>query len=219
MTFLESSSGQEQPRRVRESVYDTGVSRRAGSLSLAVLSISLTLAWEVTSAAQTSEGPTFTRHAIVGQATTTAVFEAWDYNLSEEWFGGGSVALWYFVLDGLAVGVEATFVRVNQDAFPDSLLRGVSEKVRWHFIDRRQASLFAEAGIGASWSRQPVPRRGTKFNYLLHAGGGTTARLSRRTDLIVEIRWFHVSNNGREGRNRNPDIQALGGNIGILVRF
>jgi hypothetical protein len=40
-----------------------------------------------------------------------------------------------------------------------------------------------------------------------------------RTQLLVGLRWVHVSNNGIAGRQRNPDIEALGPQLGLLLGF
>jgi hypothetical protein len=36
---------------------------------------------------------------------------------------------------------------------------------------------------------------------------------------MTGVRLIHVSNNGLAGRDRNPDIEALGLQVGILRRF
>jgi hypothetical protein len=36
---------------------------------------------------------------------------------------------------------------------------------------------------------------------------------------VAGFRWIHLSNNGREGHDRNPDIQALGGYAAVSVGF
>ena len=44
-------------------------------------------------------------------------------------------------------------------------------------------------------------------------------RLTSRISLTGGVRWFHLSNNGREGMERNPDIQAVGGYAAMAVAF
>ena len=55
-------------------------------------------------------------------------------------------------------------------------------------------------------------------NSLLVLGGGIEVPYST-VHLIVGARWLHVSNNGREGNSRKPDIQSLGGFVGVGWRF
>jgi hypothetical protein len=44
-------------------------------------------------------------------------------------------------------------------------------------------------------------------------------RLRPGTHLLAGLRWIHVSNNGLAGRDRNPDIEAIGPQMGILISF
>jgi hypothetical protein len=78
---------------------------------------------------------------------------------------------------------------------------------------------FVEFGGGVSDATAPVPERGTRFNYLLQGGGGLSWPLGSRTGFIVDLRLLHLSNNSLNGRDHNPDIEGLGGHIGLLVRF
>jgi hypothetical protein len=145
-------------------------------------------------------------------------FEAWDYNLSQEWLAGGTYGLEYFVMDRLSIGIEAAFLRVIQDA-PDAYLVGFLPMLRWYGPPARRVSFLLEAGAGASTATGPVPPRGTEFNFLLQGGGALTLRLARECYLLTGVRWFHVSNNGRSGRHLNPDIQAIGPYLGVLLPF
>ena len=49
---------------------------------------------------------------------------------------------------------------------------------------------------------------------LIIAGGGIEIPTGQ-VSLELGARWFHMSNNGREGASRNPDIQSLGMIIAI----
>ena len=43
--------------------------------------------------------------------------------------------------------------------------------------------------------------------------------VARRTSLLLKVRLLHVSNNSLKGPDHNPDIQALGAQAGVAVRF
>jgi hypothetical protein len=152
------------------------------------------------------------------EVAATAQFEAWNYNLSREWLIGGAVTIGYFVVDGLSIDGEVSFLRVNQAA-PDAALLTFSEVLRWYVRRRPRLSPFVEAGAGLAWATTTVPPRGTEFNYVLLAGGGVVYRLSDRHHAVAGLRWFHLSNNGRAGRDRNPDIQSLGLQMGLIFPF
>lgn len=103
-------------------------------------------------------------------------------------------------------------LRVTQRTAP-AWLRGVlvGTRVRW---GRGAAQPFIDVGVGLSDATQPVPPGGTRFNYLAVIGAGVAVP-RRGATWSAGGRWWHASNNGREGRSRNPDIQALGLMVGV----
>jgi hypothetical protein len=64
-----------------------------------------------------------------------------------------------------------------------------------------------------------IPRRGTRFNYLLIGGGGMLVRLKPRLSLITTLELIHISNLNLKGPDRNPDIEAIGPSLGLIVGF
>jgi hypothetical protein len=101
---------------------------------------------------------------------------------------------------------------VNQEA-DDAWLRGftVGTRLRWG-----QASVrpVVDVAVGLSDTTRPVPPGGTAFNYLAIIGAGVEVPL-RAVVVSVTGRWLHASNNGREGRHNNPDIQSLGAVVSV----
>jgi hypothetical protein len=153
--------------------------------------------------------------------------EAWNLNDRRESLVEGSAGVWWCMIDRLTVQFEFHAMRVFQDPNRAAFINGFTPVVRWHFFaspqqppsSASQWSVFVEVGPGISWSDTRVPPRGTEFNYLALAGGGLMGRLGRQTHMVTGFRWLHISNNGLEGRARNPDIEAFGGYAGISVAF
>jgi hypothetical protein len=139
--------------------------------------------------------------------------EAWDLNGSRQDLlalaGGWDVQ----VYRGLALRTEAIVSRVQQRWQP-ATLAGVTVGGRFRRT-LRVGRPFVDVAVGLSHATAPVPADGTTFNYLALAGGGVEVAVTSRVSLDLGIRWFHVSNNGREGRRRNPDIQAIGPVVAI----
>jgi hypothetical protein len=102
---------------------------------------------------------------------------------------------------------------------PSAFVGGLSGLLRKRLVERDRTTFFVEGGVGASYASVEVPERGTRFNYLLQAGGGFTHPLGRRASFMLDLRLFHLSNNSLNGRDHNPDIEALGGHAGVLVWF
>ena len=113
---------------------------------------------------------------------------------------------------GLSVRGELLALRVMQ-ADDDGWLRGftVGTRLRWGQAGLRPV---VDVAVGLSSATRPVPPRGTRFNYLAVIGTGVEMPL-RALVLSVTGRWLHASNNGREGRHQNPDIQSLGAVVGV----
>jgi len=148
----------------------------------------------------------------------TALIEAWDYNLSQEEIYGGLVGAAYRPRDRFSIGVELMLVRIVQDT-SDAFLKGASGMLGYDAWRRGRWSVALEAGFGVSGAGVAVPRRGTRFNYLVQGGTAAVWRRTERCHLVGGLRWLHVSNNSLAGRDRNPDIQALGGHVGVRMPF
>jgi hypothetical protein len=144
--------------------------------------------------------------------------EAWNYNVSREELYVLAPGLVCPVRDGLAIVAAVPMGYVSQRA-TDAAFLGVTAGVRWRAARRGRASLFLELSVGAAQADTPVPPRGTRVNYLFAPAGGVTIALPHGAHLLVGLRWLHLSNNSLAGRDRNPDIQAIGVQAGLLLPF
>ena len=136
-------------------------------------------------------------------AAVLTLVEAWDYNEAKESLLGAAWGVDTSLWRAMRLRLEGQLLRVQQEG-PDALLYGVTvgTRAQWRGMP------FVELAGGVSNATRRIPPRGTTVNLLILAGGD-------RLSLDLAARWFHVSNNGREGRHRNPDIQALGTSIAI----
>ena len=139
-------------------------------------------------------------------AATTMV-EAWDANEHRETVGGVIIGVDRAMWRRLAVRGEGLVARVRQSG-NDALLGGITvgTRVRWDAAGTRP---FIDVGVGFAKATEPVPMRGTSSNYVALAGAGIEVPLAHGR-ATLGARWLHLSNNGRAGRARNPDVQALG---------
>jgi hypothetical protein len=148
--------------------------------------------------------------------TPASYVEAWDLNEEREWLTGLQVGIDRAVWRAVAVRAEGLLLHVRQ-ATDDAWLRGATIGMRAR-RRRDRAQIFLDLAGGRAHAGQPVPPRGTQASYILLLGGGLEIPWSR-VHLTASARWFHLSNNGSEGRHQNPDIQALGAFAGIGWRF
>jgi hypothetical protein len=161
----------------------------------------------------------FTRGALGLEFGGMLVAEAWNLNGPREWIGGGAAAVSWSFVNRAALLVEFEAVRVFQRTPRVAHVQGMATLVRWQVRAREPSRVFLELGPGISWSDTTVPPRGTRFNYLIVAGGGLLRRIGAQTHAVVAARWWHLSNNSREGRSRNPDIEGIGGYAGLAIAF
>jgi hypothetical protein len=148
--------------------------------------------------------------------TTASYAEAWEFNDSTEHFLGAQAGVDRRVWRGLAVRGEGLLLHVNQSG-AQAWLRGLTLAMRARTHVRRMLAAL-DVGGGVSSSTTSVPPSGTTMNYLILLGGALEVPFARAY-LSAGLRWFHVSNAGREGRLRNPDVQSLGGFAGVGWKF
>jgi hypothetical protein len=145
--------------------------------------------------------------------------EAWNSNGSRESVVDGTLGVWWAFASRATLLVEFHATRVFQDQPRNAFVTGIAPIVRIRTLERERWTMFAEFGAGGMWSDTSVPERGTRFNYIGIAGLGFSRAMGEQTSLTSGVRWWHLSNNGLEGRDHNPDIQALGGYVALTIAF
>lgn len=142
--------------------------------------------------------------------------EAWNYNRSREELYGGDITLTHPVRDRLVLTFGPAVYYTSQrgaDAYMMALMGGA----RWRFARRERSSAFAGVSIGVSRAEHAIPPGGTRFNYVFRLDAGVTRRVGPELWVLAGMTWMHLSNNSLAGRDRNPDIQAVGLRIGMAV--
>lgn len=146
------------------------------------------------------------------------MIEIWNINEEHEQVLEATAAVWGSFHDRIAVGVEFHHAWIFQQA-PGAFVQGLSPLIRFRMTKRPTWNWYVETGPGVSWSDLTTPVRGTKFNYLFQSGTGLVRRVGTNGSLLLAYRFFHLSNNGREGKDRNPDLEMMGGYVGWSVSF
>ena len=152
------------------------------------------------------------------EAAVAPLVEIWNLNGHREPMFEVSASFWGAVSDRFMVGVEFQNGYVFQHT-PGALVQGISPLVRWRFADQPNWDWFIETGPGVSWSDLETPPQGTRFNFLFQAGVGAMRQIGSTQNLVLAYRFLHLSNNHREGRNRNPDLEMMGLYIGWSFSF
>lgn len=152
------------------------------------------------------------------EAGLHGALEAWNYNVSHEEMYGLVEGLAYGLKDGLVLTMNQHIYYVSQRA-NDSWLLGLTFGFRGRVYRRGRSSVFLEGALGISDAAIAAPPRGTRFNYLAMGSGGVLVRLRRRVHAVAALQWIHVSNNSLKGAGRNPDIEAVGPRLGLVIGF
>ena len=160
----------------------------------------------------------FARGAWHFETAAVAALEAWNYNISHEELYGLDQGVTYGWRDGLVVRMQQRLIYVSQRS-QDAVVLGLTGGVRTRVFHRGRWSVFVQGDLGISHTALATPPRGTRFNYLATGGGGAMARLHPRIHLVSALQLIHISNNGIESASRNPDIEAIGPSLGLLIRF
>jgi hypothetical protein len=147
-----------------------------------------------------------------------AAVEAWNYNISHEELYELSEGVAYGIRNGLVLRVNQRLAYVSQRS-EDAVLLGVTIGARGRVYQRGHVSAFLQGDIGLSHTAVATPPRGTRFNYLAIGGAGVMIRARPRLHLVATLQLIHVSNAGVKGPGRNPDIEAIGPSIGMIVGF
>jgi hypothetical protein len=189
-----------------------------------VASVALLALLAVGTAAHAQSGPVpapgdpFAANRWHAEFALNAALEAWNYNGSHEELYGVLEGVTYGLRDGLALTIRQRTWYVSQ-RLNDTWLLGLTGGLRGRIYERGRASLFLQFEIGFSDTAIATPQRGTRFNYLALGGGGVLLRLNPRLHSVATLDVLHISNAGLAGPDRNPDIEAIGLTLGLLVAF
>ena len=171
-----------------------------------------------TAQAQTDADDPFARRGWHLELGGHGALETWNYNISREELYGLDVGLTYGLGNGITLRASWPLYYVAQRD-TNAYLLGTTIGVRARIYRRGRVSIFLEGELGVSEADTLVPPRGTRFNYLALGGAGCTTRLAPGLHLLTGLKLLHLSNNGLAGRDRNPDIEAVGPHVAVLVGF
>ena len=149
---------------------------------------------------------------------------AYDFEDEDAWPASGSVSASYYVWDNLSIGGELNAYHVRQPG-DDAAAYGAGLTLKHHLLRWDEGTghaktLYFDGGFSTFDADEPVPPGGTEFNYVTRLGLGLTWQIDDNVHFLTGARFFHLSNAGKEGRVRNPSIDAaVEGFVGIMITF
>jgi hypothetical protein len=158
---------------------------------------------------------------------TIDTFAAWGTqpNGTPDQFWSGAAGINLYVLDNFSAGWEFTGFFIPQKDL-DANGVGGALSFRYHLIRGDGWTIFPSLALGLAEFNHRVPEPtetetlgGTDFNFTLAAGLGGTIRLTDNTDLMLGLRYFHISNAGAQGIHRNPSVNATQGYLGLMFKL
>jgi len=152
------------------------------------------------------------------EVSAHAASETWTYNVSHETLFGVAAGVTYGLRDGVVFIASGPLYYVDQRG-ADAYLLGATFGVRRRIYRARRASAYLEIDVGVSKADAITPPKGTQFNYLAAAAAGASVRLRDGLHLLAALRWIHVSNASLAGPSRNPNTEAIGPQVGVLIGF
>ena len=141
----------------------------------------------------------------------------WDGNGETDEAGVKARHLW-FLSDRIALGGGLT----ASVWFPSGhdILAGELEAVgRWYFFRGESLGVFVEGATGYVHSTDPIPPKGTEWNFTFSFGPGVDVPIAKNFDLIGTTIYHHISNALGRPSPQNPsqnEVQIL---LGVAWRF
>ena len=123
--------------------------------------------------------------------------------------------------DDLALAAVLALYSVSQHpaGADDSLGVGFNFRLRDYHHRQEGLAVFNELYIGLAKFNRRTPSEGTHFNFTFGGGAGLRWTDPSGVELVLAVRYQHISNNDKDGTGNNPGIDAFGGYFGFEVPF
>lgn len=129
-----------------------------------------------------------------------------------------STGVSYYLWDNVSLGAEITGYGIGQPG-EDALAGAAGIVLRHHLINAGPSSFFVDVAFAPFEASDRVPEGGTRFNFVTQTGVGVAHEVSGGWNLLLGVRFIHVSNAGLEGQDRNPSINGVSAYAGMMFRF
>jgi lipid A 3-O-deacylase len=121
----------------------------------------------------------------------------------------------YYFRDNMSLGLELVGYGISQPG-PEAVAGGPQIVFRHHVVNTRDTSFFLDLTAAFAEASERVPPEGTRFNFIEQFGMGVTRDLRGNAHLLLGVRYYHLSNAGIEGGDRNPSNNGIVGYVGVL---
>jgi hypothetical protein len=133
-------------------------------------------------------------------------------SLDQHRFVTGSLGLSYVPIDRVMVSLDLTGDYIQQTGTGAG--GGFNLRGRYELAKLQSISLFVDGSAGIIETDQPIPTRGTHFNFIETVGCGAFVPVLPRLFLEAGIRFQHISN---AGISVNPGHSGMQGYLGFAI--
>jgi hypothetical protein len=141
-----------------------------------------------------------------------------DVNGRHVVMGGVTGGVGYYIFDNLAINLDVTGYGYNE-GHSDGAAAGITLGLRHQLFTLYRNRVFVDVSGGEIEASNNLPMGGTHLNDTLEVGLGVARPIAENVDLMVGVRYFHLSNARSEGAERNPSINAVQGVVGLIWRL
>ena len=124
----------------------------------------------------------------------------------------------YYVFDGVSLSAELSGYGISQPG-EDAVAGAIGVVLRHHLVEFGNESFFIDVAFAPFEANHRVPQGGTRFNFVTQSGIGWAHGLSGDSNLLLGVRFIHLSNAQMEGDGRNPSINGISAYVGFIWRF
>lgn len=178
----------------------------------------------VAASARADERGAFDRGSFVLQLTGSyhAGTAIYDHEFGSGVIGAAGVG--YYPFERFGVYLEgAAYAMTHVDPETDAAGGGINLILRYHFLEFAddRATAFIDLGGGLVRLDREWPDSGTHNNFTGRLGLGASYCLDRDRDihLMGGLRWLHLSNGYRNGRDENPNYDAGEAWLGVVFKL
>lgn len=141
--------------------------------------------------------------------------------------GFASVGVGYHFVDNMSLSAEVTGYGIGQpegdgdvaDEGGNALAGGAGVVFRHHIFQAGETSLFIDVAASLFEASERVPAEGTRWNYATQTGLGIVHGSGPGPNLLLGVRFFHLSNADMHGDDRNPALNGVGAYAGVVFRL
>lgn len=143
--------------------------------------------------------------------------------------GFASVGVGYYLIDNISLSAEVSGYGISQPEGQgeeegkggNAVAGGAGVVFRHHVFNFNggETSLFIDVAASLFEASERVPAEGTQWNYATQTGLGIVHGSGPGPNLLLGVRFFHLSNADMHGNDRNPALNGVSGYVGVMFKL